>query len=212
MNSSEKSSSIKNPLVMVGVFASISELAMSVVLTQLPSNLQEKFLWFVMGFPSVLICIFFFILYKRPAVFFSPSDYSRQELYVSSIGATSQVPELTIKMRQLEETVVALQAFIGSSKEIENGATDLSKALKSIDFNFRLEANPFFAHMKNELKIEPELIMDIVKSETDLTQVAAKIAKISEKKADRFRILVTSFPDAASDFLQLKELVTKGEE
>ncbi len=61
---------VKNPLAMVAVFSSISEIAMAFVITKLSENLQEVFIWFVMCFPTVLVFIFFYILYNKPAVFF----------------------------------------------------------------------------------------------------------------------------------------------
>lgn len=81
--------SVKNPLVLIAVFAGVSEVAMAVTLIKLPESIQGIFVWFVMGFPLVLVLGFFFVLYRKPAVLFSPGDYEREEMYLESIASTN---------------------------------------------------------------------------------------------------------------------------
>ena len=70
---------------MIAMFAAIAEIAMAVVLLQLPEPLQSTFIWFVMAFPMVLVIGFYIVLYRKPAALFSPSDYKDDQLYLRSI-------------------------------------------------------------------------------------------------------------------------------
>jgi hypothetical protein len=66
---------IRNPLTVVGVFAGIAEVSGAVVLPMLSGEVQEKFVWFVMGLPVLLIAAFFLTLNLNPKCLYAPSDY-----------------------------------------------------------------------------------------------------------------------------------------
>ena len=53
---------ISNPLTMIAIFAGIAEMSAMYVLPQLPSNIQETFVYFVMIFPFTLVSFFFYTL------------------------------------------------------------------------------------------------------------------------------------------------------
>ena len=101
--------SVKNPLAVIVIFAGISEVAMTVTLVQLPLEMQKIFIWFVMLFPLILVGAFFFILYKKPAVLFSPSDYKKDEMYLVSIDSQKNIEEIVIKVDQQEEVLNTIQ-------------------------------------------------------------------------------------------------------
>ena len=82
---------INNPLTLIGVFAGISEVAGTVVLTQLNGLVQLIFVWFVMLFPVLLVVLFFGTLNRNPKVIYGPSDY-RDESHFVSIMQGSYTP------------------------------------------------------------------------------------------------------------------------
>ncbi|MBE6729602.1 MAG: FHA domain-containing protein [Ruminococcaceae bacterium] len=45
-------------------------------------SLQKLFIWFVIGFPVLIVLLFFIVLIFRPFVLYSPSDYKNEENFV----------------------------------------------------------------------------------------------------------------------------------
>jgi hypothetical protein len=201
---------VKNPLTMVAVFAAISEVAMAFVITKLPDKLQEVFIWFVMGFPTVLVFIFFFILYRKPAVFFSPGDYKREELYVSSIGLGRPDDSLDLRVRTLEDTLTTLQDFLENAKLGTTAQAEYAEVRKSIQKQQELEVNPLYAFMTRDLRIEHDLAQLLVAKASDAWELPKLLeAELHDRrKTARLSDLVTSFPSTATDFQKLKALVT----
>jgi hypothetical protein len=68
-------STIKNPLTVIAIFAGIAEVSGTIVLPLLDSSIQNTFMWFVMGFPCVLVLLFFVTLLFRHEVLYAPSDF-----------------------------------------------------------------------------------------------------------------------------------------
>lgn len=80
---------IKNPLTIIGVFASLAEISGTVVLPHLGPDIQRWFVWFVMGFPVCLVLLFFYVLWHKHYVLYAPSDYKTDEAF-SRLIATLQ--------------------------------------------------------------------------------------------------------------------------
>jgi ABC-type amino acid transport system permease subunit len=55
---------IKNPLTVIAIFAALAEVSGTVVLPFLSDRTQEIYVWFLMGFPILLVCIFFLFFIK----------------------------------------------------------------------------------------------------------------------------------------------------
>lgn len=71
----EKIGPIKNPLTIIAVFAAISEISGTIVLPLIAPEHQSKFIWFVMLFPAMLVCLFFATLNWNHKVLYAPSDF-----------------------------------------------------------------------------------------------------------------------------------------
>ena len=78
----KKINSISNPLTMVGIFAGLAETAGVVILPFLAEAYQKYFMWYVMGFPVLIVCLFFYVLVRHPENLYAPSDYRDEENYV----------------------------------------------------------------------------------------------------------------------------------
>jgi hypothetical protein len=76
---------IRNPLTVVGVFAGLAELSGALVLPKLPPPVQEYFIWFVMGFPALLVVLFFLTLNFNHKCLYAPSDYRDDEAFLAGI-------------------------------------------------------------------------------------------------------------------------------
>ena len=83
---------INNPLTLIGVFAGISEVAGTAVLTQIDGAVQLIFVWFVMLFPVLLVVLFFYTLITKPQVIYGPSDYRDESNFVSIIRESYRAP------------------------------------------------------------------------------------------------------------------------
>lgn len=76
-------SHIKNPLTIIGIFAGIVEISANVVLPLLNESNQTTYMWFLMLFPTGLVCIFFAILNWNHGVLYAPSDYRDEDNFVN---------------------------------------------------------------------------------------------------------------------------------
>lgn len=73
---------VKNPLTIIGIFAGLVEISATVVLPHISEPLQGKFIWFLMVFPTLLVILFFGVLFFKPAALYAPNDFEDQENFV----------------------------------------------------------------------------------------------------------------------------------
>lgn len=78
---------ISNPLTIIGIFAGIAEVAGTAVLPLVSSELQHIFIWYVMGFPVLLVVIFFLTLNRNHKVLYAPSDFSNEDNFMQLLSA-----------------------------------------------------------------------------------------------------------------------------
>lgn len=75
---------IKNPLTVISVFAALSEAFACYALPKLAPNMQIIFVWFVIGFPLVLILLFFATLNWNHKALYAPSDYKSDDTFLKT--------------------------------------------------------------------------------------------------------------------------------
>lgn len=206
------SQAVKNPLAMIAIFAGISEVAMSYVLGNISTKLQGIFIWFVVTFPFVLVGGFFFILYRKPAALFSPSDYEKDEMYLNSISNQLSNQE-NLKVQQLEESVKILQDFMekiiatgNHSTEIE---TNFAETRKKLDSLHAMQQNNLFAFMKNELELNTEDIIKLITRTKDIRKLSLEVRELTKDqwKSERVEKIINQFPSVLSDFEQLTKII-----
>lgn len=81
----EKVKKISNPLTIVAIFASLAEVAGTVSLGLIDLEIQKVFIWYVMGFPVLLVLAFFFTLNWNTKVMYAPGDYADEDNFMSII-------------------------------------------------------------------------------------------------------------------------------
>lgn len=86
---------IKNPLTIIAIFAGIVEVSSTGVLPFLSESTQEVYIWFLIGFPSLLVISFFLTLNFNNTVLYSPSDYKEDESFLKS-NPKSNVSDVTV--------------------------------------------------------------------------------------------------------------------
>lgn len=77
----EKLSHIKNPLSVIAIFAGLAEVSGTVVLPLLEKDIQHIYVWFLMGFPCLLVGLFFLTLWTNYVVLYAPSDFSNEQIF-----------------------------------------------------------------------------------------------------------------------------------
>jgi hypothetical protein len=100
----DKIKAVNNPLTIIAIFAALAEVAGTVALATMDKGLQQTFVWFVMGFPTFLVALFFVTLNFNPKVLYAPSDFRNEENFLSMFIGTQRVfMSLDEVTRQLEE-------------------------------------------------------------------------------------------------------------
>ncbi|EKF9262650.1 hypothetical protein O1D78_003665 [Vibrio cholerae] len=102
----EKIGHIKNPLTVIAIFAAIAEISGTTVLPFIDPKNQEIYIWFLMLFPTLLVCIFFLTLNFNHKVLYAPSDYKDENHFVNLFPKAS-VEQQEAKLREEVEEVQA---------------------------------------------------------------------------------------------------------
>lgn len=77
-----------NPLSLITIFASLAEISLICSLKFIDSELQYIFIWFVVGFPILLVLLFFIVLIVRPTSLYAPSDYKDEQNFMISMQSS----------------------------------------------------------------------------------------------------------------------------
>ncbi|MFQ1779839.1 hypothetical protein [Aeromonas veronii] len=93
---------IKNPLTIIAIFAGIVEISASLVLPFITAEIQNIYIWFLIGFPSCLVIMFFLTLNFNNAVLYAPSDFTNDESFLAS-NNKSTIKEVKIQSPQAQQ-------------------------------------------------------------------------------------------------------------
>src|SRR5712692_6448993 len=111
----EKVKAVNNPLTIIAIFAALAEIAGTAALAAIDKSLQGTFVWFVMGFPVLLVVAFFATLNFNPKVLYAPSDFKNEENFLNAVIRTQSVStSLDQVMQQLE---VAKKRILDQAEE-----------------------------------------------------------------------------------------------
>lgn len=98
---------IKNPLTIIGIFASLIEVSGNCILPILNERCQFYYMWFLMGFPPLLVTYFFIVLWFKPRSLYAPSDFQDENNFLKCIfpAATQDMTEQKVQDLALEKAV-----------------------------------------------------------------------------------------------------------
>jgi|GEM_PF-1671203 len=82
----EKINRIQNPLTIIAIFAALAEVNATVAISLIDKNLHHIFIWFIIGFPTILIIAFFLTLNFNTKVIYAPSDYKDDKNFMDVFG------------------------------------------------------------------------------------------------------------------------------
>jgi hypothetical protein len=80
----EKIKQVSNPLTVISIFAAITEVGATVVLPFIAPASQSIFVWFLIGFPTLLVILFFLTLNFNHRVLYAPSDYREDSSFLAA--------------------------------------------------------------------------------------------------------------------------------
>lgn len=120
------------PLIIISLFVTLVEAALGAVITQTSSTVQLALTGFVIGFPLLVAAAFFAILWNRPYVLYSPTEY----------GDCTSAPDYISALRnglgsgrqKGESEALALQLAEAREESIR-AREELSRVLESLQLN-----------------------------------------------------------------------------
>lgn len=122
---------VSNPLTVIAIFAGLAEIAGTVVLPLMDKEIQLYFVWYVMGFPLILVGLFFCTLWKNHKVLYAPSDFKNDDTFVTLAQRSNSVLKVASEgLEKLEET--ALTAVKSDSPENSKVIQEISSQLITI--------------------------------------------------------------------------------
>lgn len=227
----DKIGHIKNPLTVIAMFAGIAEVSGAVVLPWLEKDVQETYVLFLMGFPCLLVLLFFVTLWLNHTVLYAPSDFKDDKNFMdlfgpptfARIGGTEvDLPvdfsaDQTIEVEASEEDVVLGEAVPGPENAITPGyakSTLRTQALNRLGAEF---GAPFLTDVPSVK--DPSKTFDFVLETSDATCVGTVFYSFSKidtmdnfhiKRAftDIFDFWKTLPPDIAKKFVFAVVVVT----
>ena len=120
----EKIRTVTNPLTIIAIFAGLAEVSGSAVLPFLNPSAQDRYIYFLMIFPVLLITFFFLILWNKHAVLYAPGDY-RDETNFNAHVSSASVAEIRLNRLQAMDRAVASNAEVTDVSELPTA--DLSR-------------------------------------------------------------------------------------
>ncbi len=121
----EKMKAVSNPLTIIALFAALAEVAGTVSLKFLDPSLQKIFIWFVMGFPTLIVVAFFLVLIFKREVLYGPGDFREDKSFLDLSSNAKQVLDLEKIEKMLVDTKEGLNEavrkveIIGAEQKME---------------------------------------------------------------------------------------------
>ncbi len=103
----DKIGHIKNPLTIIAIFAGLAEVGGTIVLPLLDPAVQSTYVWFLMLFPTILVGVFFWLLYKKHEVLYAPSDYRDDSTFREIVQGRVTADQQASSTRTMQPTIDA---------------------------------------------------------------------------------------------------------
>ncbi len=104
----EKASTISNPLTIVAIFAMLAEVFGTVTIGFMAPEVQSVFVWFLIGFPTLLLVLFFGTLNLNRAALYAPTDYRDETNWMSALPGRA----VDAQLAAIDTKIVDLQAAL----------------------------------------------------------------------------------------------------
>lgn len=162
----EKFGHISNPLTIIAIFAGLAEVSGTLVLPFLSESVQSTYVWFLMFFPTLLVVLFFSVLYKKHKVLYAPSDYRSDNSFLRLLEDDFEEDKDLFVADVVKENIENISSnVIQDRSEIDKVAESISTKVRSYTWSqqksYYLEAFSFERQIADILvglgvKIDPE--------------------------------------------------------
>ena len=136
---------IGNPLTMISIFSGIVEI-LAGTLTLVDKSLQPILIWFLVGFPALLVILFFVTLNFNRNVLYAPSDFRNEDYYMRTIKGFDLKTEKSKNDEHM--TIVKNKKMIGEEIDIDG---KLFEECEFINCIFRYSADNEFGLVNNKI-------------------------------------------------------------
>lgn len=187
----EKVERIRNPLTLIAIFAGLSEVAMTAVLPSLPPENQRIFMWFVIIYPLLLVCGFFYILIWRREVLYAPSDFKDDATWLAVMRD---------KERKILEKYPVETAITSQSQMIN---TETRSVIKK-----PFEENRFYEFLRS-LGLTHDNIEYITSNVDKVEELPDFVTKQESIKnvSENIKRVITEFHTSKDDYNSLKSMI-----
>jgi len=120
----EKIGFVKNPLTVIAIFAGIAEVSGTIVLPFVDQTNQLVFIYFLIFFPTLLVCLFFLTLNFNNKVLYAPSDYKDETNFIKLTRFDSAKQKLVQIELDTNQSTSFIVDEISSLKESLNKRID----------------------------------------------------------------------------------------
>lgn len=155
----EKIKKINNPLTIIAIFAALAEVNATIAIGLIDNSLHHIFIWFIIGFPTLLVLCFFLTLNFNTKVMYSPSDYKEDksftELIKSSYGQKELSSSLSGMLEQNREEI--LGTFESKTKELINNSSNANSKEEIIEAINKSLSDTIETVNRNTLKLNLDL-------------------------------------------------------
>ncbi|MEK3796098.1 hypothetical protein MKX42_30615 [Paenibacillus sp. FSL R7-0204] len=190
----DKIKKVSNPLTIIAIFAGLAEVAATVAINSLSEKLQETFLWFLIGFPILLVLLFFIVLWFKPENLYAPSDYTNEDNFMKSIAKAETehiVEEAIDKVNESSIESSVKEEVISSLKELKYTLNDYVtqgeirprgqvSAIEVLEFVKAFPGRNYY-QIGKEMNVEPSLISTVVQSLTKRGQLIRRMENDNPK-------------------------------
>jgi len=186
----EKKEIIRNPLTLIAIFAGLSEVSMTAVLPLLSNENQKVFMWFVMIYPSLLVCGFFYVLIWKREALYAPSDFKDDATWLEVMRD---------KERKILERYPVERAVAPKNEKEESDAKNT------------VDSNRFYVLLRS-LGLTHDKIQLITSSVDNIDDVPQIVSTHTSNKnvSEKIKRVIDDFPASKDDFNKLKNMLQGG--
>ena len=145
----EQIKKINNPLTIIAIFAALAEVNATIAIGLIDKELHNIFIWFIIGFPTILVILFFVTLNYNTKVMYSPSDYREDKTFLDLLYGSQlnkKIPENSVSSEKLDKVLSEFETKISQSFSEKIART----ATKSISGD---EIKKIIDDYKSEIKV-----------------------------------------------------------
>lgn len=168
---------ISNPLTIIAIFASLAEVFGTVTVQFMEPSIQAVFVWFLVGFPTLLVLLFFATLNWNRVALYAPGDYRDEANYMNALKGVAVASRIEALDRDLAMVKAALEDRQTSATEKVTSVSEKLGELQERVNELQNSTQEMFADAPN---IGERIVLSLIANGATSTAEIARTAPISE--------------------------------